>query len=243
MRRFGLLAVTILLFASSAAAQTVYRWVDQQGRVHFSDVPTEDAKASEVPCAPTPTSRQVDEARQQAERQRQALGAAAAARAQREAAPRHGQAVAREPMPENATSEYMRTLAAGITCDERQPSPPLHRFVLNLRVRPDVPAGAYLEAEFENPLDAHKPLRASVELRASGFPEVKREDLSLLSPMFDTVRCRNYEVVVRLYRGQASRELLGTHRQKIQSRVDSALWQAYGKNAMARLLEQGHLCP
>ncbi|EXI74759.1 MAG: hypothetical protein AW07_01687 [Candidatus Accumulibacter sp. SK-11] len=146
-------------------------------------------------------------------------------------------------MPENATSEYMRTLAAGITCDERQPSPPLHRFVLNLRVRPDVPAGAYLEAEFENPLDAHKPLRASVELRASGFPEVKREDLSLLSPMFDTVRCRNYEVVVRLYRGQASRELLGTHRQTIQSRVDSALWQAYGENAMARLLEQGHLCP
>ena len=246
MRRSGLLlAVAILLFASQALAQKVYRWVDRQGQVHFSDVPADDAPATEVPCAPAPTSRQVDEARQRAERERHAVAAAAAARAQRDAARWPGKAsgVPAEPLLENATSQYMRTLGTGVTCDERQSSRLLHTFVLQLWVHPDVPVGAYLEAEFENQLDGRKPLRAGAELRAPGFPEVKAQEVSLVSPPFDTVRCRNYEVVVRLYRGRTARELLGTHRQQIRSRVDSALWKAYGENAIERMLEQGHLCP
>lgn len=137
--------------------------MDRQGQVHFSDVPAEDAQASEVPCAPVPTPRQVDEARQRAERERQTVEAAAAARAQRDAARWPGKAsgVAVEPLPENATSQYMRTLGTGVTCDEWQPSRLSHTFVLQLWVHPDVPAGAWFEAEFENQFDARKPLRAA----------------------------------------------------------------------------------
>ncbi|MCM8611450.1 DUF4124 domain-containing protein [Accumulibacter sp.] len=246
MRRYGpVLATVMLLLAGDAAAQKVYRWVDKQGQVHFSDAPAEDAKSSEVPCAPPPTPRQVDEARQRAERERQAVEAAAAARAQRDASRLSGTANAAPfgPTPENVTSELMRTVGTAVTCDERQPSRLQHTFVLQLHVDPHVPAGAYFEAEFENEHDARKPLRAGGELRAVGFPEVKEESVTLVSPPFDTVRCRNYEVVVRLYRGRTSRELLGTHRQKIGSRVDSALWKAYGENAIVRMMEQGHLCP
>ena len=146
-------------------------------------------------------------------------------------------------MPDPATSEYMRTLATSISCDWRAQPRPVHTFSLSVRVRQDVPVGAVLEAQFENPTDSKRPLLASAVVAASGFPEVKNDTVFLISPPVDTVRCKNYEVIVRLYRSKEARELMGTHRQQVQSRMDSALWEAYGDNASERFARQGHLCP
>jgi Domain of unknown function (DUF4124) len=38
-----LIALTVLLTVSAAASAEVWRWVDSQGRVHYSDVPIEGA--------------------------------------------------------------------------------------------------------------------------------------------------------------------------------------------------------
>lgn len=46
MRTIILLGVTVVLWGGYAAAQTVYRWVDSQGKVHYSDqAPPNDAKS------------------------------------------------------------------------------------------------------------------------------------------------------------------------------------------------------
>jgi hypothetical protein len=53
--------VILLLAAGSASAQTVYRWEDERGVVHFSDAPPRDAKNIEsrnMPRAPKPSIRE-----------------------------------------------------------------------------------------------------------------------------------------------------------------------------------------
>lgn len=44
----SLLLIAIGLFAAAAAATEVYRWVDDQGQVHFSDRPREGAERVEI---------------------------------------------------------------------------------------------------------------------------------------------------------------------------------------------------
>ncbi len=44
----GCAALIATLFAAGAQAQTAYRWVDQQGKVHFSDQPPPAAEARNV---------------------------------------------------------------------------------------------------------------------------------------------------------------------------------------------------
>ena len=54
----------LLLFTSSLyAAQTVHRWIDEQGNVHFSDQPSEQHDSEEIKVTPpTPSSTPVTQA-------------------------------------------------------------------------------------------------------------------------------------------------------------------------------------
>lgn len=231
----------LVVLAAGAYAQKVYRWVDEQGRVHYSDVAPEKAKATEVPCPPPPTPQQVEEAQRKTERAK----SAAQARTTRDGSTGEASVTAARlgPLPDNAASEYMRTLSTGVSCDWYERPRPLHVFSLRVQVRQDVPVGAFLEAQFENPKDPEHPLLATATIEASGFPEVKQDSVFFISPKVDTIRCKNYQATVRLYRSRESGELLGTHHQLIQSRIDSALWETYGEDAFARFGRQGHLCP
>ncbi len=56
-----LLFVTMLLILQSAEAQSLYRWVDKEGRVHYGDVPPADEQDIEtLKVGPSPAS-SVDE--------------------------------------------------------------------------------------------------------------------------------------------------------------------------------------
>lgn len=77
MRRILIAAVTLAL-AASAAAQTLYKWVDKDGKTHYSDTPppNQDSKAigtsSGVSAAPAPAKtavardKELDKGRQDA---------------------------------------------------------------------------------------------------------------------------------------------------------------------------------
>ena len=49
----------------------MYKWVDEEGRVHYSDQPTDDYKTKEVDIDPGPSKEEVEEAQEIAERQQQ----------------------------------------------------------------------------------------------------------------------------------------------------------------------------
>lgn len=71
-----ILLAAMVLFAFGAAAQTMYKWVDEKGVTHFSDEQPPDNKASKIDVKPpgNPTPR-VDDWRKKEEdaRQRRAL--------------------------------------------------------------------------------------------------------------------------------------------------------------------------
>lgn len=53
MRRLPLILISLLAFTSMVAADTLYKWVDDQGNVHYSDKPQPGAQKIEIPKAPT----------------------------------------------------------------------------------------------------------------------------------------------------------------------------------------------
>nr|WP_300336376.1 DUF4124 domain-containing protein [Accumulibacter sp.] len=235
----------VLALLGSVHAQSVYRWTDQQGRVHYSDAPSDTVNATVIECPPPPTPQQLEDAQQRIRREQQAL---TEMQARRSAADRQEGVIpprALGPLPANETSGYMRTRGTGVSCEWRPERSPAYayRFSLALQVHDDVPVGAFIEAEFENPPDEAHPLLATAVIDVSGPGQVKVVDVFLLTPLVDTIRCGNHRVTVRLYRSRQSRELLGTHQQLIQSRFDSALWTALGKNAFDYLQRNGHVCP
>lgn len=234
------LMILLLLTLASATTQSgeIYKWTDEQGRTHYSDAPPDKSKAKVVPLPPPPTQEQVDGARQ---RVRQApKSRSSPSESERETAdPSAGPG----PLLDNQMSEYMRSLSTLVGSDFKNRERPAFNFSIRLRVSQDVPPGALLEAEFENPADAAHPLRADATITVtSGFPQVKMDEVTLMSPWVDDIRCRNYKAVVRLYRAAGSRELMGTHIQDIQSRFDSRLWRS-ADESMERVLRSGQLCP
>ncbi|MCP1728135.1 hypothetical protein J2T60_002135 [Natronospira proteinivora] len=46
-RRLLIIGIFLCLLAGSLSAQEVYRWVDDEGNVHFTDTPPEDERDSE----------------------------------------------------------------------------------------------------------------------------------------------------------------------------------------------------
>ncbi len=59
MYRLALLFLAIFLIPSLGAADTLYKWVDDQGNVHYSDKPAPGAIKIDIPKAPTFTPPQV----------------------------------------------------------------------------------------------------------------------------------------------------------------------------------------
>ena len=51
-----MLLLVLMMVISAASAQGIYKWVDEQGQVHFGERPPEDAQASEVTVKPPPPS-------------------------------------------------------------------------------------------------------------------------------------------------------------------------------------------
>jgi hypothetical protein len=115
------------------------------------------------------------------------------------------------PLPSNESSEYIETFATGILFDTQKLA---GQFNITLKAKQRLPFGAYLEAHFENPTNPKDPIIVG-KLRQGGEQKVV-----VLSPELKGFKCWNYQVVVQVYRGKTKEKFLGTHHQRIQSRVN-----------------------
>lgn len=73
--------------------------------------------------------------------------------------------------------------------------------------------GAFVEAEFENPVAGGKPLVAGRAFNGES-------SLSIFSPPLKGVRPRSYEVVARVYASAEKKQVLGVHTQVCQALID-----------------------
>lgn len=81
------LALLVPLASPTASAQGVYKWVDENGKVHYGDRPPAKSTSKSVEVAPaTPSTGTAPTAAERAARQQQLLRAFAAERAERERA-------------------------------------------------------------------------------------------------------------------------------------------------------------
>jgi hypothetical protein len=58
---------TIILVITVVTLGATYKWVDSEGRVHYSDQPTDSYKSKEVDIEPGPSKEEVDEAQERAQ--------------------------------------------------------------------------------------------------------------------------------------------------------------------------------
>ena len=122
-------------------------------------------------------------------------------------------------LPPTATSEYLETQATSFAYD-LESSPPKAMYAITLRARSTLAGGAYLETHFENPSHPAEPIIVGRTYQKRTLQEA-RQPLVIMSPPLAGVQCKNYSVVVYVYRDPTKASLLGTHRQWVQSRVDT----------------------
>jgi hypothetical protein len=199
----GVLAIAVMSLGA------VYKWVDEEGRVHFSDQPTDRHKTKEVDIEPSLSPEQVEEARGIAEKSQQRW------RDQQEqqqpSTYRSLPLTELGPLPENESSEYIETMSTLINFNTQKL---VARFSIMLKAKQRLPHGAYLEAHYPDPANLINPVIVGKVRRGAA------SEVLILSPELQGLKCWNYEVVVYIYRGSSKSKLLGTHSQFIQSRVN-----------------------
>lgn len=138
------------------------------------------------------------------------------------------------PLPEQASSEYFKTMSTGIEINLEKR---VGMYSIMLKAKRFLPTGAYLEVYFEDPanLTTNAPVVVEKQLIAG------EQQISLLSPELAGFKCWNYEVVVYLYDGKSKEQLLGTHRQLIQSRVH--LDKVKDLENFMEAMKMGGFCP
>ena len=116
--------------------------------------------------------------------------------------------------PELANSEHFTTKRAKIAFNIKAGKVESY-YELVLGIVKPFPDGAFLEVQFENPVDAASPLIAA--------KEVKPADLQITvysPPFYGRETDQNYQVVVEIYSDRSKKILLGKHVQLIRSFMD-----------------------
>jgi hypothetical protein len=116
--------------------------------------------------------------------------------------------------PEPTKSKYFETFGGGITLDPRT-QPVTINTVLTLQARQKIPLGAVVVADFENPANIDKPLRATHNFTSA------ENRITLISPNMSCVtNGQDYRVLVTLYADAKRTKILGTHEQLINFTVE-----------------------
>ena len=68
IKGFAAFSIVIGLITTPLANAEIYRWVDEQGNIHFGDCPPADCEAAAVPSTAEPSAAAVREARERAKR-------------------------------------------------------------------------------------------------------------------------------------------------------------------------------
>ena len=99
------------------------------------------------------------------------------------------------------SSSYVSTKFCGFVFDGRTSEA---RFSIDLVVERSLPAGAIVEASFENPLERDKPIVVTRELKGD------ERELRILSTPVKGITQREYGMVVRVYASRDKAALLAT---------------------------------
>jgi|GEM_PF-922451 len=225
-----------MMFAPGSAIPDVCKWVDEDGCVHYAETCPEGVEGSDVSLEPPPSRQRTEAAERRSAETRQAIETRRQSKpADQQAQPHRGRSLPLDKLgelPENSVSRYLVTLGADYSF---KPGTLEGRFVLRLEARDDLPADAWLEAVFPDPAYAEHERIVTKQLSGRGG------DFWLYSPWSDGFKCWNYEIEVHVYRDRTKSELLGVHRQRLQSRIDLGMIQSAADlvTAMAR----GGRCP
>jgi hypothetical protein len=190
----------VAVLSAAAGSAAIYKWIDDNGGVHYSEKPPRGEPTSEISIQPipqyvepipTPKShvRARTEPKGRPSRSLQQLG----------------------PLPENKVSKYLETVSTGFATDAKRQEA---QYSLMLKARSGLPFGAVLIVHFENPNDQENPFVKTVRRQGGD------DELFVMSTRFKGLKCANYLVEIFIYRTSAKGRLLGTHRQFVQSRVN-----------------------
>jgi len=231
-RHFAICAPALAALALASLSQAdICKWVDENGVTHYAEQCPEQEDAIQVEIPPPPAVQSVEaESKEEDTLQTQPLS-----RKDRPSKSANFRSLPIEelgPLPENATSDYLETVGADLTFDMKLAG----QFYLSLKAKEELPRGAYVEAHFPNPGNPDRTSVVGKQLRLEG------STLRLLSPKSGEFRCWNYEVEVLIYRDRSRDELLGTHLQTIQSRMDFSLVDDPVELTMT-LATRGSNCP
>jgi len=219
MSKLSLLAVIVGALAAPTFG-AVYKWTDAAGNTHYSsNLPPQPSSAEMIHIRPAASPPQAEPPR--------APGGPPAPSS--DEPPASGQSAAIEdlgPLPTNTSSRYLVTQSAGITVD---PNDLTAQYTLVLSATPDLPPGAYLEADFDKPGDPGHPLVVGKQTQAG------EHEIRIASGKFKGLKCWNYQAKVYVYRDSAKGLPLGVHLQTVQSHINLDNIRSPGDFAQARL--------
>jgi len=229
---FGVLALVIVDVANAKMC----KWVDENGCVHYAETCPEGVDSIEVQIQPPPSQKQVAEADKQSARLKEIKKERESSKSSNSGSRMHaGRSLPLEelgPLPENTSSIYLKTLGASYTFDAKTL---MGQFYLRLQARDNLTPGAFLETHFPNPANAEQKQIVDKELHREG------SDILIFSPKSAGFKCWNYEIEVFVYQDDSKEELLGIHRQTIQSRVDMSLVKT--TEDFVKGMTGGGICP
>jgi hypothetical protein len=215
-----------LICASGTAVAVLYKWVDEKGHTHYGESPPPGVRAQEVAPASTPPSGPKTLEEQEREFQKRRLE-----RLEREKAaqppPEQPPPQSAPPKPSPVASKYLVTTRMAI--DYAMNGSILAGTVkLTVRARRENPGEVWLLASYELPptgtrdtglIDAPDP--DLQDIAAERLVRVAPNDeVTLTSPQAEHFRCRVYFVTVQIFSDSTGRELIGEHRQAIDSRLN-----------------------
>lgn len=238
MKNIFILLLSII--AISTVFGAVYKWVDDKGKIHYTDELPPDQKSKEIAIEPGPDPEKAKEALDRLDNLRkQRQQSREIQKTNPDKLKRLGK------FPDNKTSKYLKTFDTGISYhfDDRTAN-----LSITVQVKNTVPHSVlYLEAHFQIPSNPESPIIVGKTWRAPQSVVV------FVTPYLKGIQCSNYKVFVNVCRetgcekGDHDTEpsLYGVHRQTIQSRMDlkSIKSEEELEVALEALDSEGGYCP
>ncbi len=230
----GASRVIALVCAVTVFGAGVYKWVDEEGVTHYSDVPTREKKARELDIKPVLTpgpevakplpktwqQQEQEFQKRRAERERKEREARAAVLSDDDAATFRAPLKAGRYVTTTRTS-VIYTVRGEVLCGRLQ---------LTIKGNPAMEREAWLKAVFLVPLsDMHDPtlltnpdpLRQAVNVPEDGLLRIRPgEEVSIQTPEVAHLRCVHYEADILIFRDDRGSELLDEHIQGITGWID-----------------------
>jgi hypothetical protein len=195
-------------------ATTVYKCIDPAGRVTFSEIACNGGEeiTVDVPCPSAEEQSDIDDVLRRSREYNEAVGKRLEQEHKaRERPLRSKSAPSLGPVPNNAVSQYLETLATGFSIDTAERTA---RYGIFLKVRQKLPRGATFDVCFANPTAPESPFMLTKQW------DGRSKTIFLISPEFHGLRCGNHRITISIYDTADKRQLLGTHNQLVQSRID-----------------------